>query len=44
MTLAGLTAELAPLTLEIGAEVDRVIHEGIFHGGISATVQIVARR
>lgn len=44
MTLAGLTEELAPLTLEVGVEVERVIHEGLFHGGMSATVQLVGRR
>lgn len=44
MTLAGLKAELSPLTLEIGREVEREIHEGAFHGGPSATVQVVAVR
>ena len=44
MTLAGLTAELAPLTIELGREGEREIHEGLFHGGTSATVQVVARR
>ncbi len=44
MTLAGLREELAPLTIELGHEIEREIHEGIFHGGRSATVQIVARR
>jgi len=43
MTLAGLREELAPLELEIGRELERDVHEGIFHGGRSATVQVVAR-
>lgn len=43
MTLAGLREELTPLELEIGREVERDVHEGIFHGGRSATVQVVAR-
>lgn len=44
MTLAGLREELAPLTIELGREVERQIHEGAFHGGRSATVQVVAVR
>jgi hypothetical protein len=44
MTLAGLKEELAPLTMDVGREVEREIHEGAFHGGPSATVQIVAIR
>ncbi len=44
MTLAGLKEELAPLTIEVGREVEREIHEGAFHGGPSATVQLVAVR
>ncbi len=44
MTLAGLKEELAPLTIELGREVEREIHEGTFHGGPSATVQLVAAR
>jgi SAM-dependent methyltransferase len=44
MTLAGLKEELAPLTMDIGREVEREIHEGPFHGGRSATVQLVAAR
>ena len=43
-TLAELKTELSPLDLEIAAEVDREIHEGTFHDGPSATVQIVGRR
>lgn len=44
MTLAELRAELAPLHFEIGREVRRDIHEGAFHAGPSATVQVVALR
>lgn len=43
-TLAALRAELAGLDLVIARESDREIHEGLFHGGPSATVQIVAVR
>ena len=32
----------APLAIEVGREVERDIHEGAFHGGPSATVQVVA--
>ncbi len=44
MTLTGLKEELSPLTIELGREVERDIHEGAFHGGRSATVQLVAVR
>lgn len=44
MTLAELTNELAPLSIELGREVEREIREGVFHGGPSATVQILAVR
>lgn len=43
MDLASLTRELAPLTIVVGREVEREIHEGEFHSGLGATVQIVAR-
>ena len=43
-TLEALRAELAPLRLELGREVERVVHEGAFHSGLSATVQVVAIR
>jgi len=42
MTLAGLTEELAPLAIDLGRNVEREINEGAFHGGPSATVQVVA--
>jgi SAM-dependent methyltransferase len=44
MTLAGLKEELPSLAIEIGREVEREINEGAFHGGPSATVQLVAVR
>lgn len=44
MTLAGLKDELSPLRIETGREVEREIHEGAFHEGPSATVQLVAVR
>lgn len=44
MTLEGLKEELSPLAVEIGREVERQVHEGPFHQGLSATVQIVAVR
>ena len=44
MTLNARKDELAPPTIEIGGEVEREIHEGAFHGGPSATGQLVARR
>jgi len=40
-TLADLRDELRPLELVVAREVDREIHEGQFHAGPSATVQIV---
>ena len=43
-TLAQLRDELAGLELVIAREADREIHEGRFHGGPSATVQVVAIR
>lgn len=44
MTLEGLRGELAPLRFEIGREIERDVHEGAFHGGRSATVQVLAVR
>lgn len=44
MTLDGLREELAPLHFDVGREVERDIDEGPFHGGRSATVQVVAVR
>ena len=44
MTLAGLREELAGLEIELGREVEREIHEGRYHDGMSATVQLLARK
>ncbi len=40
-TLADLRDELRPLELVVARDVDREIHEGRFHAGPSATIQIV---
>ncbi|MDD3530037.1 MAG: class I SAM-dependent methyltransferase [Gallionellaceae bacterium] len=44
MSLAELRAELAPLAMELGQEVERDIHEGLYHQGRGAVVQVLARR
>jgi SAM-dependent methyltransferase len=44
MTLASLNQELTGLATVIGREVEREVHEGQFHSGRSATVQLVATR
>jgi SAM-dependent methyltransferase len=44
MTLEGLRAELAGLDFLVGRELEREIHEGKYHQGPSAVVQVVARR
>jgi len=44
MTLDALRAELAPLEIEHGAELERAVHEGIYHTGLGAVVQVVARK
>jgi len=43
-SLADLRTELAGLDLEIAQEANREIHEGRYHAGKSATVQVVAVR
>jgi len=43
-TLADLREELSPLELVVAREVNREIHEGRFHDGPGATVQIVGVR
>lgn len=43
-TLADLRTELAGLDLEIAREASREIHEGRYHAGPSATVQVLATR
>ena len=45
MTLEGVTNELGgSLAVQVGREVEREIHEGAFHTGTGATVQLVAAR
>lgn len=44
MTLAGVTAELEGLAILHGEEVLREIHEGQYHNGQSAVLQLVARK
>ncbi|MBE7453087.1 MAG: class I SAM-dependent methyltransferase [Kofleriaceae bacterium] len=44
MTLAGLRAELDGLELIHGEEKVRAVHEGRYHDGPSAVVQVVARK
>lgn len=44
MDLASLKTELAGLELELGTELVREIHEGDYHNGAGAVVQIVAVR
>lgn len=44
MNLAELRAELAPLVIEHGLELERDIHEGLYHHGRGAVVQVLARR
>jgi hypothetical protein len=43
-TLAALRAELGELEWLIARETEREVHEGIGHGGLSAVVQVLARR
>ncbi len=43
-SLATLKADLAGLELEIAREVEREIHEGRYHQGRSATIQILGRK
>lgn len=43
-TLAELEQELVPLELAVAREVEREIHEGAFHDGKSATVQVLGVR
>ena len=42
MSLAALRAELAGLRIEHGVETEREVHEGEYHHGHSAVVQILA--
>lgn len=43
-TLADLRAELPGLDLEIAREVEREVHEGTYHHGRSAVVEVVGRK
>jgi hypothetical protein len=43
-TLDELRRELAPLDLVHAVEIERVIHEGTGHDGLSAVVQVAAIR
>jgi SAM-dependent methyltransferase len=44
MDLEELKRELQPLELNQAIETDRDIHEGVYHNGIGAVVQIIATR
>lgn len=44
MTLELLREELAGLELIHAVELDREIHEGVYHNGMSAVVQVLARK
>ena len=41
MTLDELRVELAPLELSIARELEREVHEGAYHAGRSAVVQVL---
>lgn len=43
-TLAELQTLLAPLTFEVGHEIEREVYEGRGHHGLSAVVQVLARK
>lgn len=44
MTLTALREELVGLEILEAAEVEREIHEGVYHNGLSRTIQLIARR
>jgi hypothetical protein len=44
MTLAELRDELVGLDWLVGEEVEREIHEGVYHNGLSRTIQVVCRK
>lgn len=44
MTLPELREELVGLEVLEAAEVEREIHEGVYHNGLSRTIQLIARR
>jgi hypothetical protein len=44
MTLAELREELAGLDWLVSEEVEREIHEGVYHNGLSRTIQVICRK
>ena len=44
MSLAELREELTGLEWLTGEEVERDIHEGVYHNGLSRTIQLIARK
>ena len=44
MPLDLVRGELKPLTFDIGHEIEREVHEGEFHNGLSAVTQVLARK
>lgn len=44
MTLPELRTELEGLRFDDAAEVEREIHEGVYHNGLSRTIQLLARK
>lgn len=44
MTLAAVRAELAGLDIVVGEETTREVHEGKYHDGTSAVLQVIARK
>lgn len=44
MSLAELREELSGLEWLTGEEVEREIHEGVYHNGLSRTIQLIARK
>jgi len=44
MDLASLREELAGLEFVHGKELERAVHEGLYHNGLAAVVQVIARK
>lgn len=44
MTLPELREELVGMAFEEASEVEREIHEGVYHNGLSRTIQLIARK
>ena len=42
--LEDLRDDLASLEIVVGRELEREIHEGVYHTGLSAVVQVLARK